>query len=308
MSANDTLQQAARWLALISSGEATPGQRQDYEQWAREHPREAAAIGQLTGQLQGLQAPGLGQLSSRQLAAVVDAADSRRRFLRAAGSGLSLALLGVLAGPQVLRALQSGEHWRTGTAERGHWRLADGSQLTLDACSSVRSPAVRCLELEQGQISLSIAAGELFKLDTAHGTLLAHQARLVMRREPGASRVSLLEGSANLLVRGQQHSLSAGQRAHFDANGLQSIDTGSSADEAWTRGLLRVENQPLEQVIGALQDYRLGVIQLDPRLAPRRVSGIYPLDDTDRSLALLSDSLGLRLQFFSRYWVRISPT
>ncbi|GAB7529366.1 FecR family protein [Pseudomonas sp. 3A(2025)] len=306
MNTHDTLEQAASWLALMSSGEATAQQHQDYERWCRQYPREAAAIGQLSGQLRGLQDQGIGGLSSRQLVGVVNTPTTRRRVLRAAGGGLGLGLLAMLVGPDALRALQPGQHWRTDTGERRQLMLGDGSQLTLDACSAVCAPQPRCLALEQGQISLRIAQGAAFRVDTAHGSLLSHQARLVLRREAHASRVSVLEGSARLFSEGQEHRLDAGQRARFDSSGLIAIEAGANADDAWTRGLLRVENQPLSQVIQALQDYRRGVIQLDASVALRRVSGVYPLDDTDRSLALLSDSLGLRLQFFSRYWVRIT--
>lgn len=306
MSTHDPLEQAAGWLALISSGEATAQQHQDYELWCRQYPREAAAISQLSGQLRGLQDHGVGSLSSRQLVGVVNAPTTRRRMLRAAGGGLGLGLLTMLVGPGALRALQPGERWCTDTGHRRQLMLSDGSQLTLDACSTVRAPQARCLALEQGQISLRIAQGSAFRIDTAHGSLLSPQARLVLRRETHASRVSMLEGSAWLLSNGEEYRLNAGQRARFSTSGLIGIETGGSSDDAWTRGLLRVENQPLSWVIRALQDYRHGVIQLDDSVAHRRVSGVYPLDDTDRSLALLSDSLGLRLQFFSRYWVRIN--
>lgn len=306
MNTHDPLEQAAGWLALMSSGEATAQQHQDYERWCRQYPREAAAISQLSGQLRGLQDQGMGGLSSRQLVGVVNTPTTRRRVLRAAGGGLGLGLLAMLAGPGALRALQPGQHWSTATGERRQLMLSDGSQLTLDACSTVRAPQARCLALEQGQISLRIAQGAAFRIDTAQGSLLSSQARLVLRREAHASRVSVLEGSARLFSNGQEHRLDAGQRARFDRSGLIAIEAGANADDAWTRGLLRVENQPLSQVIRALQDYRHGVIQIDASVANRRVSGVYPLDDTDRSLALLSDSLGLRLQFFSRYWVRIN--
>jgi transmembrane sensor len=306
MNAHDPLEQAAGWLALISSGEATTQQHQDYERWCRQYPREAAAISRLSGQLRGLQDQGLGGLSSRQLVGVVNTPTTRRKVLRATGGGLGLGLLAMLAGPGALRALQPGERWSTDTGERRQLMLSDGSELTLDACSAVRALQVRCLALEQGQISLRIVQGPAFRIDTAHGSLLSPQARLVLRREAHTSRVTVLEGSAWLLSEGREHRLDAGQRASFDASGLIAIEHGGSADDAWTRGLLRVENQSLSQVIRALQDYRHGVIQLDERVAHRRVSGVYPLDDSDRSLALLSDSLGLRLRFFSRYWVSIS--
>lgn len=304
---SSSLEQASRWLVLLGSEQVTAQQRMEYEQWALQHPREAAAISKLNSQLRNLNDQGLGNLPSQQLARVVSTSTSRRRLLRAAGSVTGLSVLALLIGPATQRALQPGEHWQTKTAERRHWRLVDGSRLALNACTSVRSLHARSLELLQGQISLDIASGSLFQVNTQHGSVLATQARLVLRYEKYVSQVSLLGGSARLLSDGREYSLSSGQRARFNSSGLLSIDLASSADEAWTRGLLRVENQPLSQVIDALQDYRHGLIQLDPRLASRRVSGIYPLDDTDRSLALLSDSLGLRLQFFSRYWVRIGP-
>ncbi|MGH8465011.1 MAG: iron dicitrate transport regulator FecR, partial [Pseudomonas sp.] len=44
----------------------------------------------------------------------------------------------------------------------------------------------------------------------------------------------------------------------------------------------------------------------DPRIAGLKVSGAFPIDDTDRALAALESGLSLRITRYSRYWVNVS--
>ncbi|HGY5781881.1 TPA: iron dicitrate transport regulator FecR, partial [Serratia marcescens] len=48
-------------------------------------------------------------------------------------------------------------------------------------------------------------------------------------------------------------------------------------------------------------------LSCDPAVAGLRVSGSFPLSDTDRALALLRQTLPVRLQSFTRYWLQIVP-
>ena len=63
----------------------------------------------------------------------------------------------------------------------------------------------------------------------------------------------------------------------------------------------------LDRVIAELARYRRGHLSCDPAVAGLRVSGSFPLNDTDRALALLSQTLPVRLQGFTRYWLQIVP-
>ena len=53
--------------------------------------------------------------------------------------------------------------------------------------------------------------------------------------------------------------------------------------------------------------YRPGLITLAPEVAGLRLSGVFPLADTDRILQSLVQVLPVRIHVPVRYWVRIGP-
>lgn len=63
---------------------------------------------------------------------------------------------------------------------------------------------------------------------------------------------------------------------------------------------------PAGEVLEALRAYRRGIISVADDAAALRVSGIYPLDDSGAALALLEQSLPIRLDYHGPYWVSIA--
>jgi transmembrane sensor len=62
---------------------------------------------------------------------------------------------------------------------------------------------------------------------------------------------------------------------------------------------------PLGEWVAELGRYRRGVLRCDPAVAGLRVSGAFPLDDTDRALQLLADTFPVRHVWRTRYWVSV---
>ena len=56
-----------------------------------------------------------------------------------------------------------------------------------------------------------------------------------------------------------------------------------------------------------LARYRPGVVRCSSEVAGLRISGVFPLDDTDRILASLTDVLPVRVRMRTRYWAAIEP-
>ncbi|PBD21189.1 iron dicitrate transport regulator FecR, partial [Pseudomonas aeruginosa] len=77
-------------------------------------------------------------------------------------------------------------------------------------------------------------------------------------------------------------------------------------ESAWLDGRLEVRDRPLGEVLEALRAYRRGIISVADDAAALRVSGIYPLDDSGAALALLEQSLPIRLDYHGPYWVSIA--
>jgi transmembrane sensor len=49
------------------------------------------------------------------------------------------------------------------------------------------------------------------------------------------------------------------------------------------------------------------VLRIDPQIASLRLSGVFPLADTDRILATLPSVLPVRVQWSTRFWVTVTP-
>ncbi|MRU32306.1 hypothetical protein FGX02_00885, partial [Xylella fastidiosa subsp. multiplex] len=55
-----------------------------------------------------------------------------------------------------------------------------------------------------------------------------------------------------------------------------------------------------------LDRYRPGRLRCDDAVASLRVSGAFPIDDTDRALAAVERALPVRISRFTRYYVRVT--
>ncbi|MFJ2994441.1 FecR domain-containing protein [Pandoraea sp. NPDC087047] len=210
---------------------------------------------------------------------------------------------------------------RTGVGERRTVQLADGTVLTLNTDSAVDvhfSEDVRRLRLVRGEIAITTGADadrghRPFFVDTAQGSLQALGTRFAVRQHDDSAAVAVLEGAVRVVPANAANAtvvLTAGQGATFDASALRSrFDDASLANAAaaWTQGMLVVHAMPLGDFLAELGRYRRGHLGCAPEVAALRVSGIYPVDDTDRVLDMLSRALPVDIQRFTRWFVRVQP-
>lgn len=98
----------------------------------------------------------------------------------------------------------------------------------------------------------------------------------------------------------------AGEQLHFDGHGASATRPVAARDSAWTLGVLYAENLRLQDFLAELSRYREGFVRCDDDVADLRVSGTYQLQDTDRILALLAQTLPVRVHERSRYWVTVA--
>ncbi len=61
------------------------------------------------------------------------------------------------------------------------------------------------------------------------------------------------------------------------------------------------------EVIATLSRYRNGVLRCDPAVAGLRLSGTFPLKNTDAILNVIAQTLPVKIQSITRYWINISP-
>ncbi len=211
-------------------------------------------------------------------------------------------------------------HWladyRTGTGERRQVTLADGTRLMLDTGSSVDvrfDDRQRKLHLRSGRIHIVTAVDEAarpFLVNTTEGSAQTLGTRFTVRQHTGHSQVAVFEGAVALRPRlgsGHPQILNAGQQASFDAGNCAAPGVVTSTDDAWQQGMLIANAMRLDDFAAELGRYRPGWLVCAPQVASLEVSGSFPLDDTDRSLEALVNTLPVQIVRRTRYWTAIQP-
>ncbi|AUF95944.1 iron dicitrate transport regulator FecR [Pseudomonas sp. 02C 26] len=300
---------AARWYAALQSGVATDAERAAWNAWLLADPvhlqawqRMTAVAEQMASVPGAVAAPALRGLER-----------SRRQVLRSVMILVPAASLGWLSWrsdtPQQLFA-----DFRTTVGERRQFQLADGSSLWLNTDSAVNvryDGSQRLLDLLQGEILISTApdaAQRPFKIHTRHGEVLALGTRFIVRTHEQNAEVAVIEKAVEVRTAsaGAAIRVEAGQRLDFNKRSSGAVQRSDASVGAWQQGSIIAVERPLAELLADLSRYRRGVLRCDPQIARMKVSGAFPVDDTDLALTALESGLSLRVTRFSRYWVHVS--
>ncbi|CAE6707839.1 Protein FecR [Xanthomonas arboricola] len=312
--------QAAQWLTVLMSGTASEAQLQRWQQWRDAHPDHARAwahIEAVTGRLKTLTPQAAYRSLSPYAGSNGQASPGRRK-------ALNLLLWGGVAGATGVLAART-ERWQratadyaTATGQRREVQLQDGSRITLNTRSAidVRFDAQqRLLQLLAGEIMVTTAhalgAGHDARpllVRTAQGDIHALGTRFCVRQDEHDTRLSVLESAVEVRPRAAAQAVGrvqAGEQCRFTAEALGAIAPVDAQAAAWVRGQLIADEWRLDAFIAELDRYRAGLLRCDPQVGGLRVSGVFPLDDTDRILAMLPSVLPVRVSRRSRYWVTV---
>lgn len=307
--------EAAEWYARLRAETPTPALEHAWQAWLAADGAHRLAwqkVETVCGQFRRIPGP--------LAVPVLSAAAGRRATLR------GLAALVVTGGGGLLAYRQTpwrewttewGSDYRTATGERRHIELADGSALTLNTRSVVDvafSASRRLIALHAGEILVathpdSMVPPRPFIVHTVHGSVLALGTRFNVRVDEERTTVTVLEKAveAGTLAPAQRRRVEAGQQFSFSGNDAGPLRPRDLSATSWETGRLVVFDQPLSLVLAELSRYRSGHLACDPAVAGIKVSGAFPLDDTEQALAALTDSFPLRIERFTRYWTRVLP-
>ncbi|MFJ4348783.1 FecR domain-containing protein [Pseudomonas sp. NPDC089401] len=296
-------EQAVHWLIESQGDDFDQAQQQALQRWLQadnEHQRAWAHIQQVNQRLRGVASP--------VVHATLQAPPSpaRRRALKAlllfgVASATGLGLQGHNPLPGMLA------DYRSPLGERRRMRLDDGSLLQLNTRSAadVRFDGQqRLVRLREGELALEVASDTRpLVLRTGEGDLQLGNGRFNVREFDGFSLVSVFSGQARFA--GQ--ALLAGQRARFTGHGWQAITPLDRNSGAWVDGMLVASQMRLADFLAELGRYRQGQLGCNERIADLKVSGSYPLDDSERILQMLEVTLPVKVRRFTRYWVSLEP-
>ncbi|BEM77542.1 protein FecR [Serratia marcescens] len=305
------LKMAAHWYALLCDEHVTDRQRQQWQAWHQQHDDHRWAwqrVEALQSQLQGVP----GKFSYRALdRAGRQSAIDRRTLLKSLLLLLGVGGSGFLYQSPLGRELRA--DYRTATGEIKPIVLSDGTQLVLNTASAVDvhyDDRQRLIRLHAGEISLVTGRDPRpLWVQSPQGAMRALGTRFLVRESDGETRLTVLEHAVEAQLAQdarQTRRVEAGEQIGFSATAF-SEKQPAAAEDGWLRGVLSVSQWRLDRVIAELARYRRGHLSCDPAVAGLRVSGSFPLNDTDRALALISQTLPVRLQSFTRYWLQIVP-
>lgn len=312
-----TADQAAEWLTLLMSGEASEDDRQRWRQWRAAHPDHERAwthIETVTGRLK-LMAP---TAAYKLLSPYAPRSPTRRRALGALLWGGAVGSAGLLASRTQTWQQVAAEH-RTGTGEQRRVTLNDGTRITLNTGSAidVRFDAqyrrVRLVAGEVMVVTAHTAADRTtdprpFIVDTAEGGIRALGTRFTVRQWDAHTSVAVLESAVEITpvgTSGQSRVLRAGERTSFTSDAFESPSPLSEQDAAWARGQIVADNVRLGDFMADFGRYRKGLVQCDPVVADLRFSGVFPLHDTDRILSTLPNVLPVQVRLRTRFWITV---
>ena len=327
--AESIVEQAVSWYVRLASGQQTPQDQAEFEQWRAAHADHARAWRRLQAMGDGLQASTTQvtpAVSRTVLARAAEAMPARRRAFRT--------LVWVGAGGTVLYLAQQRLPWRahlaaaiaderTATGKRRDLVLADGTRLMLNTATAVDirfDDRQRRIILRNGEIMVITARDTQdrpFVVATQEGTLIPVGTRFSVRRDEtraeSATRLAVTEGAVDVRAAGTASDVPtrvrAGQQVRFTYRQVAPVEPLRDTALSWADGTLSAEGMPLGQFIADLDRYRPGRLRCAPEVAHLRITGTWPLtgdDPTERILASLERQLPVRVDRITRYWVTVS--
>ncbi|WP_338474636.1 FecR family protein [Pseudomonas sp. MS646] len=310
------LEEAAEWLMRLSESELSDTERAEWECWKVSSPERDRAW----NRAQLLQSK-LGGLPATLAMSTLDRPShpNRRRAL----GKLALLLAAVPTGWGTWKLAQQ-QQWsadyRTAVGERRELSLADGSRITLNTDSAIDvlfDTRQRLVRLREGEILVQTAPDTAvlarpFRVDTGQGRMQALGTQFIVRELQARTHLAVLDGAVRVeLAQSTQQApliVAAGQRTDFSSHDIGQLTPTDRNASAWTQGMLVVDKMRLADFVSELARYRRGFLRCDPAIAGLRISGAFPVSDTQRTLNMLVQTYPILVSgHLSGYWVTLSP-
>ncbi len=313
--------EALEWQVVFWSGETTKEDEQAFAHWLASDPGHLEAWQRIQIVDRRINAMPESIAADVVRAGLLQPSVNRRTILRGFSllAGGSLAAYAVSSTPQWSRL--SADHG-TAAGERRESILPDGTHIALNSGTAVDirfTAQERIILMRDGEILISSAKDDRHPprpliVQTDEGRVQAIGTQFLVRRLEAASAarisVQVFDGTVRITPASaiDSQDLQAGQQTRFDRDGIQPPAPANPHAAAWQRGLLVAEHMKLSDFLSELGRHRAGVLRCDSAVANLVVSGVYPLEDTDRVLAALPPILPVSIKRRTRLWVTVGPS
>jgi transmembrane sensor len=302
---------ASRWYAQLRSPDATPEDREQWRAWVQQNSLHQTAWDQIERIQTGFDAVS----KDVALPALRGAALSRRDLLRRLGVVVVAAPVG-LAAWKAQPWLGQQAQYTTATGERQSLTLPDGGTLVLNTATQVDvryGQAERRIKLHSGEILIETAPDQQdparpLVVHTPHGQIEALGTRFIVHTTTEHTEVTVQDKVVNIRPAsgGPAQRLESGQRLKFRSDNLGNVSMADPNPGSWLYGSLMVVDMPLRDLLVELGRYRKGMLTCSDDIAHLKISGAFPVDNTDRALAAITRAFPVKEMRLTRYWVRLT--
>lgn len=310
------LEEAADWLIRLSEGELDETERAQWERWQVSTPERHRAW----ARARMLQTK-LGGLPPSLAMSALDRPSSPARRVALGKLAMILAALPVGWGSwKLAQSQQWTADYRTAVGQQRQLTLADGSQITLNTDTAIDvlfDANQRLIRLREGEILVQTAADSLpqarpFLVSTRQGLMQALGTRFTVRELSTRTRLAVLEGAVRVQLADANRAapliVNAGERTDFSSHSFAQTSPVDRSVSAWTQGMLMADNLRLADFVVELARYRSGIVRCHPAIADLRISGAFPIRETQRTLNMLVQTYPvIATGHLSGYWVTLYP-
>ncbi|HGL6119221.1 TPA: DUF4880 domain-containing protein [Klebsiella pneumoniae] len=233
--------------------------------------------------------------------------DSRRQALRSASHWYAV-LSGERVSPQQEARWQ--QWYEQDQDNQWAWQQVENLRNQLGGVpGDVASRALHDTRLTRRHV-MKDAQQRPFRVLTRQGQLTALGTEFTVRQQDNFTQLDVQQHAVEVLLASapaQKRIVNAGESLQFSASEFGAVKPLDDESTSWTKGILSFSDKPLGEVIATLSRYRNGVLRCDPAVAGLRLSGTFPLKNTDAILNVIAQTLPVKIQSITRYWINISP-
>ena len=315
---DDPLGEARRWVLRLRSGEANQNDIDALARWRAESPAHRRAFAEANAQwdVLGLAARNVTAKQGRgvhELAGASASSGLTRRVWLGGAMAASIGGAAYLAARPPLDLWPSlselNADYRTDIGERRQIAFSDTVSVEMNTRTSLAAAGAgtgaRQIELIVGEIAVTTGFGatsrsESFAVVAGDGLTSATRAIFDLRRDGQSVSVTCLEGEVQVECRNDIVKLKARQRIVYGAHGFDEVAaTDGRVVEAWRRGLLVFDNQPLSQVIPEINRYRRGrIVLMNDRIGRLPLDATFRLDGIDDVVPKIAHLFNLKVRTF----------
>lgn len=309
------LDAAIAWQLCLDCGKGSEAEREEFAKWYaanEEHARAWMQLGMLDQRFAATTGPARSALLRSR-----EGVGRQMRKLGRGVAGIAVALgLTLFLGDRWLPVSYWLADQRTATGEQRTIRLSDNTLIRLNTHSALDvkfDDKQRRIILQQGEIFVETGSHQdprPFIVETGEGQMRALGTRFLVKRQDNGTLLSVLQSAVAAHPQATPHELilHEGQQMLIQRNSLGPMMALAPGADAWTRGMLVVDNARLEEVIAELGRYRQGHLGVAAEVADLRITGSFPLGDTNLALKALMPTLPVEIQERTHWWVTVVPS